>query len=202
MDLFDEQVTGDAHLHELAGQLGRLAGVRAANVLIMEPTVVVTGSSGAHMALRAASPVAQRVRSWGPEDGPLWTLALPRHDAEWTELAGRWQIDLPTESVHRAVKAWAPCTRDTDALSRLGSALDRLHVGATEAQHLFSRHKTSGYGALLSASYPDRPDGRFTASGCVEPYPGAWPDDAIFAAFPHRPGVKPDFTALWPYMTG
>lgn len=49
MDLFDEQVTGDAHLHELAGQLGRLAGVRAANVLIMEPTVVVTGSSGAHM---------------------------------------------------------------------------------------------------------------------------------------------------------
>lgn len=107
-------------------------------------------------------------------------------------------IVVPPPLVGQVVGAWVYAPDVPVAAQLCGIALsltpsDRF-PGATLAQELHTvigmdREDTD---TLLSCMHPD---GRFTVSGCVEPYPGAWDRVAVF-----RAAVHDDLSTLWPSL--
>lgn len=188
----------ERHL-ELVGPLSVLPGVRALSVEVHR--VTVTGASGAHMSVGPASRIAHNACMDRRDGDPLWTMSLPRPGVVPEGEHRQWQVDLRTEKLHQVVRAWAPCTSETDALLRLGEkCTGQLWSGRTVAQELFYRRGRPTHGRLNTNLLPNRLDGRFEIAGVTEPYPGAWPAVAIALALPDRPVGAPDFTALWPYL--
>lgn len=112
-------------------------------------------------------------------------------DTEERPWAGRrGSVLMPYPAMVRALMVWAaarPSPRE--GLTALTGYLARLRTG--------TRHNTLAQELWATSTVPMRPDGRFEVAGFTEPYPGAWPGDAVDRAYGWE-----DLTALWPYLDG
>lgn len=98
------------------------------------------------------------------------------------------------------------CSQDDSVRARLlGIILSTVPydqspaVDMTVAQHMFRvtiPFRLSNAPAVQSRGpVPQHADGRYEFAGCIEPWPGCWPHDAV------RSAAQNDLAPLWPYLS-
>lgn len=95
---------------------------------------------------------------------------------------------FPRDVVMHGLRAWVqePGTL-YEGVCALGRAWD-LAAGMCQPRLTYAQELWT-----VDDRPPHRGDGRFAFDGCVEPYPGAWPPDAVTAAFDRDPLTRVRF---------
>lgn len=134
-----------------------------------------------------------------PQRYRRWPMTLLLHRAGYQR---RYRTEVIGDAAMlRALRGWAAGTTREQSWSAVAQvAAEHPHLPGdtrTGVRHMFTRYPGD---ARTGTLFPDRgvmpplPDGRFTFAGFTEPYPGAWPSEAVVAA------EHGDLSALWPLL--
>lgn len=130
---------------------------------------------------------------YGDLDGRMWKLGLltrPGPDNPVRRAVSEATPPVTHEQVITSLVRWTQAGPSTiDGIRALGDYWAQVPAAqgtGTLAQDLWS----------VGPVRPPLCDGRFTAAGVTESYPGAWPEEVVHAI------TCNDLSAVWPYLDG